>query len=58
LAHLGVEHIAAYQPRARGGSERQFRTLRDRVPNELALAGITTMTDANAWLRGHFLISP
>jgi hypothetical protein len=27
LAHLGVEHIAAYSPQARGRSERLFRTL-------------------------------
>jgi hypothetical protein len=42
LAHLGVEHIAAYSPQARGRSERVFQTLQDRVPKELALAGITT----------------
>ena len=39
LAHLGVEHIAAYSPQARGRSERLFETLQDRVPKELALAG-------------------
>src|ERR1700704_1972312 len=32
LAHLGVEHIAAYSPQARGRSERLFQTLQDRVP--------------------------
>ena len=41
LAHLGVEHIAAYSPQARGRSERLFQTLQDRLPKELALAGIT-----------------
>jgi len=30
LAHLGVEHIAAYSPQARGRSERLFHTLQDR----------------------------
>ncbi len=49
LAHLGVEHIAAYSPQARGRSERLFRTLQDRVPKELALAGVTTVAEANAW---------
>ncbi len=55
LAHLGVEHIAAYSPQARGRSERLFQTLQDRVPKELALAGITTMDQANAWLRDTYI---
>ena len=37
---LGIELIAAYSPEARGRSERLFRTLQDRLPKELALAGI------------------
>src|SRR6201996_1526257 len=41
-AHLGVEHIAAYSPEARGRSERMFQTLQDRLVKELALAEITT----------------
>ena len=51
LAQLGIEHIAAYSPQARGRSERAFRTLQDRLPKELALAGITDLEAANAWLR-------
>jgi hypothetical protein len=51
LAHLGVEHIAAYSLQARGRSERLFHTLQDRVPKELVLARITTVAGANAWLR-------
>jgi len=31
LSQLGIEHIAAYSPQARGRSERMFRTLRDRL---------------------------
>ena|SRR5215468_11064758 len=50
LAQLGIEHIAAYSPEARGRSERAFRTLQDRLPKELALAGITTVEAANRWL--------
>ncbi len=50
LAQLGIEHIAAYSPQARGRSERAFRTLQDRLPKELALAGITTVEAANRWL--------
>jgi len=55
LAQLGIEHIAAYSPQARGRSERAFRTLEDRLPKELALAGITEIEAANAWLRTRYL---
>jgi hypothetical protein len=55
LAHLGVEHIAAYSPQARGRSERLFQTLQDRVPKELALACIATMEAANVWLRDTYI---
>ena len=51
LAHLGVEHIAAYSPQARGRSERVFHTLQDRLTKELALAGITNVAEADAFLR-------
>ncbi len=51
LAQLGVDHIAAYSPEARGRSERAFRTLQDRLPKELARAGIGSVASANAWLR-------
>ena len=51
LKQLGVEHIAAYSPQARGRSERAFGTLQDRLPKELALAGVTTVEAANRWLR-------
>ena len=50
LKQLGIDHIAAYSPEARGRSERAFRTLQDRLPKELALAGITTVDAANRWI--------
>jgi transposase len=50
LSQLGVEHIAAYSPQARGRSERAFGTLQDRLPKELALAGIATVEAANRWI--------
>lgn len=50
LAHLGVEHIAAYSPEARGRSERLFHTLQDRLAKELALAGIAEAEAANAFM--------
>lgn len=55
LSHLGIEHIAAYSPQARGRSERVFGTLQDRLPKELRLAGITTLEAANAWLKAHYI---
>jgi transposase len=51
LRQLRIEHIPAYSPEARGRSERAFRTLQDRLPKELRLAGITTVEAANAWLQ-------
>ena len=50
LAQLGAEHIPAYSPEARGRSERAFRTLQDRLPKELKLAGIAGIDAANRWL--------
>jgi transposase len=55
LAQLGIEHIAAYSPQARGRSERVFRTLQDRLPKELALAGIADMAAANRFIAERFL---
>ena len=51
MKHLGIHMIAAYSPEARGRSERAFATHQGRLPKELALAGITDMTAANAYLR-------
>jgi hypothetical protein len=50
LKQLGIEHIAAYSPEARGRSERAFQTHQGRLPQELARAGITTMAAANRYL--------
>ena len=55
LAQLGIRHIAAYSPEARGRSERAFRTLQDRLPKELELAGITTLDAANRWIAETYL---
>jgi len=55
LKQLGVEHIGAYSPQARGRSERMFGTLQDRLVNELKLAGITTIEAANAFIREVYL---
>ena len=55
LQQVGVTLIPAYSPEARGCSERAFRTLQDRLPKELALAGITEMAAANQYLTERFL---
>jgi transposase len=55
LAQLGVEHIGAFSPQARGRSERAFATLQDRLVKELRLAGIATVEAANAFLRDVYL---
>jgi transposase len=55
LAQLGIELIPAYSPEARGRSERMFGTLQKRLPQELRLAGITTMAEANRFLAEQFL---
>jgi hypothetical protein len=55
LAQLGVEHIPAYSPQARGRSERLNRTFQDRLVNELRVAGLTMIPAANAYLRDVFL---
>ena len=55
LKQLGIEHIAAYSPQARGRSERVFSTLQDRLPKELKLAGISTVEAANRWLNETYM---
>jgi transposase len=55
LKQLGIKHIAAYSPEARGRSERMFGTLQGRLPAELAMHGITTMDAANTYLRETYL---
>ncbi len=50
LKQLGIDHIAAYSPEARGRSERAFQTHQGRLPQELARAGINDMKDANQYL--------
>src|ERR1700730_8187756 len=52
---LGIEHIPAYSPQARGRSERLNRTFQDRLVNELRVAQIATLEAANAYLRDVFL---
>ena len=55
LARLGIEHIPAYSPQARGRSERMFGTLQGRLPKELSLFGITDIVAANRYIREVYL---
>ena len=47
--------IPAYSPQARGRSERNFGTWQGRLPQELRLAGCTTLEAANRFLREHYV---
>jgi hypothetical protein len=55
LRRLGIEHIPAYSPQARGRSERMNRTLQGRLVNELRVAGAATLEAANAYLQDVYL---
>jgi transposase-like protein len=53
LAELGVRVIHAYSPQAKGRVERLFGTFQDRVVKEMRLAGVTNITEGNAFLDGY-----
>jgi len=55
MKELGIQMIAAYSPQARGRSERSFGTWQGRLPQELRLAGITTLEGANTFLRERYI---
>jgi transposase len=52
---LGIALITAHSPQAKGRIERVFETLQDRLVKELRLAGISTIPEANTFLREKFL---
>jgi hypothetical protein len=51
MKELGVQMIPPYSPQARGRGERNFGTWQARLPQELRLAGITELEEANRFLR-------
>lgn len=55
LHDLHIEMIPAYSPQARGRSERNFGTWQGRLSQELRLRGITTMGEANRFLREYYI---
>lgn len=54
---VGIRLILANSPQAKGKIERLWRTFQDRLIVELAFQGITTMEEANAFLKDHFIPS-
>jgi len=52
LLALNIDIICANSPQAKGRIERAFGTLQDRMGKELRLAGVSSITAANAWLPG------
>lgn len=55
LRELGIKMIPAYSPQARGRSERGFGTWQGRLPQELRVRGIQTVSAANAFLRERYI---
>lgn len=51
LTRLGIKVIPTSNPRAKGRIERVWRTLQSRLLNELYLRKITTMEEANAFIK-------
>lgn len=55
LRALGIHHIVADSPQAKGRIERLWNTFQDRLVADLRLAGITTLAAANVFLATTFL---
>jgi transposase len=55
MRELDIEMIPAYSPQARGRSERNFGTWQGRLPQELRVRGITTVEEANRFLRKSYM---
>ncbi len=53
MNQAGVKPITAHSPEAKGRVERMFQTLQDRLIKELRLAGITTIEEANEFLKAY-----
>ncbi|MCB0415877.1 MAG: hypothetical protein KDD50_16180, partial [Bdellovibrionales bacterium] len=52
---LGIQLLFANSPEAKGRIERSFRTIQDRLIPELRSSGITSMDEANEYLKSEFL---
>ena len=65
MAELGIIHIKALSPQAKGRIERLWETLQDRLVIEMRLANVSTIGQANEFLvayipkfNAHFAVTP
>ncbi|MBU4369891.1 ISNCY family transposase [Patescibacteria group bacterium] len=52
---LDIRIIHAYSPQAKGRAERLFKTLQDRLIKEMRLAGVSTIKEANKFVKENFI---
>ena len=55
MRELQIQMIPAYSPQARGRCERSFGTWQNRLPQELRVAGIGSLEEANRFLRERYI---
>lgn len=55
LRELRVQYVAAHSPQAKGRVERSFKTAQDRLIKGMRLANVSTIDEANRYLRTKFL---
>jgi transposase len=55
MKELQIQMIPAYSPQARGRCERSFGTWQNRLPQELRVAGMGTLEEANRFLRERYI---
>jgi hypothetical protein len=55
MGELGIEMVFALSPQAKGRVERGFKTHQDRLVKELRLAGISSLPEANEFLRRTYI---
>jgi hypothetical protein len=56
LRELGITWIAAHSAQAKGRVERNFGTAQDRLVKGMRVAGVTTIEQANQYLRNDYLV--
>jgi hypothetical protein len=56
LKELGIQMIPSYSPQTRGRGERRFGTWQGRLPQDLRLAGMRTVEEANQFLRNRHIL--
>ena len=56
LKELGIQLIHAHSPQAKGRVERLFNTLQDRLVKEMRLRGISSIAEANEFLKEYLPI--